>query len=57
MKQLVAARVVDIPDDVEFEVKARTVRVKGPRGEMLAVLLTWVVRRAVNTGGDILGHS
>ncbi len=35
MKQLVASRVVDIPSDVTFEVKARTVRVKGPRGEML----------------------
>jgi ribosomal protein L6P/L9E len=35
MKQLVASKVVDIPSDVTFEVKARKVRVKGPRGEMM----------------------
>ncbi len=33
MKQVIAIRFVDIPDDVEFEVRARKVKVKGPRGE------------------------
>ena len=33
MKQIVASKVVDIPSDVTFEVKARKVRVKGARGE------------------------
>ena len=33
MKQVIATRFVDIPDDVEFEVRARKVKVKGPRGE------------------------
>ena len=33
MKQLVASRTIDIPAGVEIEVKARKVRVKGPRGE------------------------
>jgi hypothetical protein len=32
MKQIVASKVVDIPSDVKFEVKARKVRVKGARG-------------------------
>ena len=36
MKQIVASKVVDIPDDVKFEVKARSVRVKGARGAQLA---------------------
>ena len=36
MKQIVASKVVDIPDDVKFEVKARSVRVKGARGARLA---------------------
>lgn len=40
MKQIVATRLVEIPDDVKFEIKARTVRVKGPRGEM-AGKLSW----------------
>lgn len=35
MKQIVASKVVDIPSDVTFEVKARKVRVKGARGEAL----------------------
>ena len=34
MKQIVASRLVEIPDDIKFEIKARKVRVKGPRGEM-----------------------
>ncbi|KAK9917388.1 hypothetical protein WJX75_003827 [Coccomyxa subellipsoidea] len=34
MKQIVATRLVEIPDDVKFEIKARTVRVKGPRGTL-----------------------
>ena len=34
MKQIVATRLVEIPDDVKFEIKARKVRVKGPRGAM-----------------------
>lgn len=33
MKQVIATRLVDIPDEVTFEVRARKVRVKGPRGE------------------------
>lgn len=33
MKQLVASRTLAIPDGVSIEVKARKVRVKGPRGE------------------------
>ncbi len=33
MKQLVSSRTIDIPDGVQIEVKARKVRVKGPRGE------------------------
>lgn len=33
MKQVIATRLVDIPDDVHFQVRARKVRVKGPRGE------------------------
>ena len=33
MKQVIATRLVDIPDDVTFEIKARKIRVKGPRGE------------------------
>ena len=32
MKQVIATRLVDIPDDVTFEIKARKIRVKGPRG-------------------------
>lgn len=36
MKQLVASRTLAIPDDVSIEVKARKVRVKGPRGECAA---------------------
>ncbi len=32
MKQIVASRTVDIPKDITLEVKARKVRVKGPRG-------------------------
>ncbi len=35
MKQLVSSRTIDIPSGVEIEVKARKVRVKGPRGESL----------------------
>ncbi|EFN57638.1 hypothetical protein CHLNCDRAFT_59621 [Chlorella variabilis] len=34
MKQLVASRTLAIPDDVSIEVKARKVRVKGPRGTL-----------------------
>ena len=33
MKQVIATRLVDIPDEVKLEVRARKVRVKGPRGE------------------------
>lgn len=33
MKQIVASRLVEMPDDIKFEVKARKVRVKGARGE------------------------
>ena len=32
MKQIVASRTVDIPEGITLEVKARKVRVKGPRG-------------------------
>lgn len=32
MKQIIASRTVDIPEGITFEVKARKVRVKGPRG-------------------------
>ncbi|CAL5229474.1 g12802 [Coccomyxa viridis] len=35
MKQVIATRFVDIPDDVEFEVRARKVKVKGPRGSLV----------------------
>ncbi|EIE20380.1 ribosomal protein L9 component of cytosolic 80S ribosome and 60S large subunit [Coccomyxa subellipsoidea C-169] len=35
MKQIVATRLVEIPDDVKFEIKARKVRVKGPRGTLV----------------------
>ncbi|GAB4824001.1 hypothetical protein N2152v2_011047 [Parachlorella kessleri] len=34
MKQLVSSRTIDIPSGVEIEVKARKVRVKGPRGTL-----------------------
>lgn len=37
MKQLVASRTLAIPDGVSIEVKARKVRVKGPRGESVSV--------------------
>ena len=33
MKQLVSSRNITIPEGVTVEVKARQVRVKGPRGE------------------------
>ena len=33
MKQLVASRTLVIPEGISVEVKARKVRVKGPRGE------------------------
>lgn len=33
MKQLITSRILDIPEGVTVEVKARKVRVKGPRGE------------------------
>lgn len=36
MKQLISSRTLVIPDDVQIEVKARRVRVKGPRGEWSA---------------------
>lgn len=32
MKQVIASRVLTIPDGVEIEIRARQVRVKGPRG-------------------------
>ena len=32
MKQIIASRTVDIPEGITMEVKARKVRVKGPRG-------------------------
>lgn len=35
MKQILATKTVDIPDGVEIEVKARKVRVKGPRGTLV----------------------
>ncbi len=35
MRLVHSTRQVVIPDDVEIEVKARKVRVKGPRGECL----------------------
>ncbi|CAL8465130.1 g4665 [Coccomyxa elongata] len=35
MKQIVASRLVEIPDDIKFEIKARKVRVKGPRGTLV----------------------
>lgn len=34
MKQVIASRVLTIPKGVDIEVKARRVRVKGPRGEV-----------------------
>ncbi|KAK9832074.1 hypothetical protein WJX81_004111 [Elliptochloris bilobata] len=34
MKQIVASRTVDIPEGITMEVKARKVRVKGPRGSL-----------------------
>ena len=33
MKQLISSKTITIPDGVTVEVKARKVRVKGPRGE------------------------
>lgn len=36
MKLLHSTRVVDIPEGLSLEVKARNVRVKGPRGEQMA---------------------
>jgi large subunit ribosomal protein L9e len=33
MKLLVSSRTITIPEGVSVEVKARSVRVKGPRGE------------------------
>lgn len=33
MKQLISSRQITIPDGVTVEVKARKVRVKGPRGK------------------------
>ena len=33
MKQIIAGNTVEIPEGVKIEVKARQVRVKGPRGE------------------------
>jgi len=35
MKQVVASQVLEVPDSVTIEVKARKVRVKGARGEFL----------------------
>ena len=52
MKQVIATRLVDIPDDVKFEIKARKIRVKGPRGEQhqldrqLAVTLAIMLQRS-----------
>ena len=49
MKQIIASRTVDIPEGVTMEVKARKVRVKGPRGaaqllgHMMLVLLGTVL--------------
>ncbi len=37
MKQLVSTRVISIPAGVEIEVKARKVRVKGPRGKYISI--------------------
>lgn len=37
MKQLISTREIEIPSSVTIEVKARKVRVKGPRGEYLAL--------------------
>ncbi|CAM9309889.1 unnamed protein product [Ascophyllum nodosum] len=34
MKTLLSTRFVDIPDDVDLDVKSRIVTVKGPRGEL-----------------------
>lgn len=33
MKLLAATRTIDVPEGVELQVKARKVRVKGPRGK------------------------
>lgn len=57
MKQIVASRLVEIPDDIKFEIKARKVRVKGPRGEMpcsftfcmKAFLFCWFLGNISNT--------
>ena len=45
MKLIHSTRTVVIPDDVEIEVKARKVRVKGPRGEFGG-------REAAEEGGE-----
>lgn len=34
MKQLIASRTLTIPEGVEVEVKARQIKVTGPRGEL-----------------------
>ena len=44
MKQIIASRTVDIPEGITMEVKARKVRVKGPRG---AAQLLGVVKRVL----------
>ncbi len=33
MKQIIASRTLPLPEGVEVQVKARKIRVKGPRGE------------------------
>jgi ribosomal protein L6P/L9E len=37
MKQLISTNSLAIPEGVDVEVKARQVRVKGPRGEFAAI--------------------
>ena len=40
MKLLHSSRTLDIPEGITLEVKARTVRVKGPRGESFTTTLS-----------------
>jgi len=43
MKQLVSSRTITIPEGVSVEVKARKVRVKGPRGEFIVYIIFRIV--------------
>lgn len=66
MKQLIASRTLAIPDGVSIEVKARKVRVKGPRGELpcrclrscaLLPSLGWVQQLGLSTAAARFLHS